>query len=178
MERRHLLMNKRTHITDLEFATILQDNLSTEDTTVFFEHIASCNYCSERFASAVAGDLMIAPKDMKANLLKAVRKPEVQLERKARETARRVKLFLYSLKVGAATVFALALIIVTLDFSKSSENTAPTYETKTSNIENENTDLSFTTVIKNQMDTLTQNMLNFSNKIMNTEVNLDDQEKK
>ena len=171
-------MNKRTHITDLEFATILQDNLSTEDTKVFFEHIASCNYCSERFASAVAGDLMIAPKDMKANLLKAVRKPEVQLERKAKETARRVKLFLYSLKVGAATVFALALIIVTLDFSKSSENTAPIIDTNASNVENENTDLSFTTVIKNQMDTLTQNMLNFSNKIMNTEVNLDDQEKK
>lgn len=171
-------MNKRTHISDLEFTAILQDNVTPEETTVFFEHIASCNYCSERFAAAVAGDLMIAPKDMKSNLLKAVKKPEVQLERKARETARRVKLFLYSLKVGAATVFALALLIVTLDFSKSSEITAPSYETNASNIESENTDLSFTTFIKNQMDTLTQNMFNFSNKIMNAEVNVDDQKEK
>ncbi len=171
-------MNKRTHISDLEFTAILQDDVTPVETTVFFEHIASCNYCSERFASAVAGDLMIAPRDLKTNLLKAVKKPEVQLERKARETARRVKLFLYSLKVGAVTVFALALLIVTLDFSKSTDITAPPYEANVNDIENENTDLSFTTFIKNQMDTFTQNMFNFSNKIMNTEVNLDDQKEK
>jgi hypothetical protein len=140
----------------------------------FLEHICSCNFCSDQLAAIMGEEMITAPRDLKDNILKATKRPEVQLAIKAKETSKRMQLFLYSLKVGTATIGALLLLVFTMNFSNfSGVGNAP------KDFYNSSKDkISMTTTIKDFMDTISNSMLDFSNNIMKTEVTKNDQKEK
>lgn len=170
-------MNKQ-HITQADIDAFMQDHMNPMDRIVFLEHISSCNHCSELFAVRMSEDIIPAPRDLKANILKASKRPEVILAAKAKETSKRMQLFIYSLKVGTATIGALLLLLLSMNFTdftaESKVSTAITTGISSVDIEK----VPITKTIRNSMDNISSSILDFSNTIMNTEVINNDQKEK
>ena len=168
----------KLHITQSDIDTFIQDLMSPKDRMEFLEHIGTCNHCSDQFATMVSEEIIPAPRDLKENILKASKRPEVLLAVKAKETSKRMQLFLYSLKVGTATIGALLLLLLSMNFTDyTAESKVTTAITKElSSVDNDK--VSITKSIRNSMDTISSSILNFSNTIMNTEVMNNDQKKK
>lgn len=169
-------MNDSNHIPENDFLRFKNNLMKQEEMEKFLEHISGCDYCSDQFASAMSEDIILAPRYLKENTLIATRRPEVQIARRAKETSQRMQLFLYSLKVGTATICALILLLLTISFTDIPA--APIMSEKADtelDIINEDND-SLTSVIRDNMDNISNNILDFSNKIMKTEVTEYDQE--
>ncbi|MDF2543658.1 MAG: hypothetical protein K0S47_3376 [Herbinix sp.] len=167
-------MNERNHVTEEELLKFQQDIMSQEDTLKFLEHVSSCDFCSARLAESMQEHIMNSPMDLKANILKAINRPDAKLVQKAKETSRQMQLLFYSLKVGAATVgalIALLLVIRSSDFSTMQDFPMSIPKTR----ENKH---SITAILKESSDKLSNNILDFSNSIMNTEVNKNDKKEK
>ena len=173
-------MNDLKHITESELYAFRHELMSQEDKENFLAHICTCNYCSDLFAEAMSEEMITAPRNMKDNLLRAAKRPEVQLAVKARETSKQMQLFLYSLKVGSATVLALLLLMLTVNFngsitlhSSSIPNPTVGHEISDPEASEPNTP-SITTRIRDNMNKISDDILNFSNNIMKTEVKKND----
>jgi uncharacterized protein YuzB (UPF0349 family) len=167
-------MSDNKHISETDLLAFHQNTLDHKEMEKFLEHICSCDYCSDKLAALIEGDMMTAPRDLKENILKATKRPEVQLAIKVKQTSKRMQLFIYSLKVGTATIGALLLLVLTMNFSSISING------NVLNHLNNNTEdnISMTTTIKDIMDSISNSMLDFSNNIMKTEVTKNDQKEK
>ena len=165
-------MNDLKHITESELYAFRHELMSQEEKEDFLAHICICNYCSDLFAEAMSEEMITAPKNMKDNLLRAAKRPEVQLAVKARETSKQMQLFLYSLKVGSATVLALLLLLFTVNFNSSiplhsSSILNPTVGHEVSAHEESEPDTpSLSTRIRDNMNKISSNILDFSNNIM------------
>ncbi|MDD3173227.1 MAG: hypothetical protein PHF63_06155 [Herbinix sp.] len=163
-------MNEKEHISETDYYIFQHGIMNQTDKVKFLEHICSCNYCADQFATLISSEIIAAPRDMKSNILKATKRPEIQLAVKARETSKRMQLFIYSLKVGTATVCALLLLLLTMNISHI-DTTLNIPENTLSEVQIDKEDNeSLTSTIRDGMDTISNNMLDFSNNIMKTEV--------
>lgn len=167
-------MNNNSHITPDELSAFTLDTMTMEEKERFLEHICSCNHCSDQLAAFMAEDLIPAPRDMKENILKATRRPEIQIAIKSREVSKRIQLLLYSLKVGTAAVAAIALLLLSMNF----QNTLSDNESFTKiNIAKED-NVPLTDTIRDNMNSISKNILDFSNNIINMEVTENDPKEK
>lgn len=167
-------MNNNKHITQSELISFQQEFMTTEEKEAFLEHICSCNYCSEQLAAFMAEEIIPAPRDMKENILKATKRPEVQLAIKSREASKQLQLFIYSLKVGTAAVGAILLLFLTMN----SANLKSTTEFMSDINLRQEESVSFTDTIRDGMNTISKSMLDFSNNIIKMEVTDNDQKEK
>jgi len=171
-------MNDKIHISETDFEAFMQNRMSLPETNHLLEHIGSCNYCSDQFTALMSGEIINAPRDMKNNILQATKRPEVQLALKVRETSKQVQLLLYSLKIGTATIGALLLLILSMNFTDLQGSPGITHnnpvhsdgETPIADSFYKENDNSFTDAINDGVSTINNNLLNFSHKIMNLEV--------
>lgn len=162
---------EHNHISKEALNAFRYHQLSEKETEALLEHISSCDFCSELFADTIQEELVKAPGDLKANLIKAVKRPEVQLAKHAREASKRVQLFLYSLKVGTAMAGALLILFYTISLSGRQINS-------NTDTKQEKPDFTVTlnTAIRDNTDSLNNGLIKFSNKLMNSEVE-DNEEK-
>jgi hypothetical protein len=144
----------------------------------FLEHICKCNFCAEQFSEFMTDEIITAPPDLKGNILNAVKRPEVQIARKVNETSKQMQLLWYSLKVGAATIAALVLLLLTMNFSNGFANEPGITGNPTENSVGDKKEFSLTDAIRDRMDSFSSSILDFSNNIMNTEVNNNDKKEK
>ena len=170
--------NGQDHITPMELFNFQQDIMPFEEKLKFLEHISSCDYCSALLAESMEEDLIAAPAYLKNDILNASNRLGVRLSKKAKETSKRMQLFLYSLKVSTAAIGALALLLMATKTAKmpasiNDEDLRP----KTITVEQLDT-ISLTTVIRDNMDKLNNQITQFSNEIMNREVIVNDQKEK
>lgn len=162
---------EHSHISMEEMDTFLHNSMKDNEKEKILEHICSCDYCSELFAESMNLEVVNAPRDMKDNLLRAVRRPDIVLASKLKETSKRMQLFFYSLKVGTAMIGALIVLLLTINLT-SNQPAAPSADLP----DKSGSTVSLATVIKENMDSLNNGLLKFSNFIMKTEVN-DNEEK-
>jgi len=162
-------MNDKTHITNAELYAFQHDFMNQKEKEDFLEHICSCDYCSDQFATMMSEEIIEAPKDMKTNILKASRRPEVQLAIRVKATSKRMQLFMYSLKVGTATALALLLLLLTVNFNNFNVS-ANSPDNITTEQPNNNKHIPLTAVFRDNLNKVGNSILNFSNNIMNTEV--------
>ena len=167
-------MNDMKHISDTDLYTFRHNFMNQKDKEDFLEHICSCDYCSDQFAAIMSEEMIIAPKDMKSNILKAIKRPEIQIAIKVKETSKRMQLLIYSLKVGTATALALLFLLLTVNLTNSTNasNIAGSDAIVTSILDENKVPL--TAVIRNNMDAISSNLFDFSNNIMKTEVTNND----
>jgi hypothetical protein len=167
-------MNDTKHISQEEFNAFQSNQLDVEQTEIFLTHICSCNFCSDQLANLMSEEIIPAPRDMKDNILKATKRPDVQLAKKARETSKQMQLFLYSLKVGTATIGALLLLLLTINMTElpSSQHKPQITQTITEDTS------PISTSIRDGIATIKKRLFDFSNNIMNTEVINNDQKEK
>lgn len=167
-------MNNKPHVTQAELIAFGCDTMSIEEKETFLEHICSCNHCSDQLAAFMAEDLIPAPRDMKENILKATKRPDIQIAVKSREVSKRIQLLLYSLKVGTAAIAAIALLVLSMNFqtilsdAKSFNYSSISRENKTP----------LTDTIRENMNNISKNILDFSNNIINMEVTENDPKEK
>ena len=163
-------MNDTHHISDSEFMDFHRNSMKPEDITGFLEHISSCDSCADRFAASLSEDLITAPKDMKSNILKASIRSEISLVVHAKRMSKQMQLFLYSLKVGTATVLALLLLVLTMNYSGLS-NSADEVRPQNHRITFlDQINIPLTTVLRKSMDDISTSISDFSNRIINMEV--------
>jgi hypothetical protein len=112
---------------------------------------------------------------MKANILKATKRPEVQLAVRMKETSNRMQFFIYSLKVGTATVVALFLLMLSVNFTDFTTASSTPSDGSSKYLEEDTDYFSLPAAIRDNMNSLSSNMLDFSNNIMKTEVTDNDQ---
>lgn len=167
-------MNTKPHVTRTELIAFGQETMTLEEKEAFLEHICSCNHCSDQLATFMAEDIIPAPRDMKENILKATKRPEVQIAIKSREASKRIQLLLYSLKVGTAAVAAIALLFLSMNFQGSLSNAENFTNINTVTEDN----VSLTDTIRDNMNNISKNMLDFSNNIIKMEVTENDQKEK
>ncbi len=158
-------MNNKPHVTRDEFIAFKQESMTMEEQQTFLDHICSCNHCADQFTAIMAEEIIPAPRDMKENILQAVKRPEVQLAMKSKEASKRIQLLLYSLKVGTAAVAAIALLVLSVNFQSSFSNTE-----RFANINYKEDHVSLTDNIRNNMNNISKNILDFSNNIIKMEV--------
>ncbi len=77
------------------------------------EHVGRCDHCAEAFADFLEEDLLSPPAYLREEILEKSRSPELQVVGKLRQTSRRMRLFLYSLKVGMAVATSVFLVFCT-----------------------------------------------------------------
>lgn len=167
-------MNDVTHMNKEDFLRFQQNLMNQTEKEAFLNHIGGCDYCADYFATLLSDDIILAPRNMKANILMATKRPDVVLAKKMKETSKRLQLFWYSLKVGTAMACALLLLGFTLQVSN-----PPTIQPVEVVQKNpEEIKVPITTKIRNNMDYLSYSILTFSNNIMKTEGTNYDQQKK
>ncbi len=164
-------MNNKEHVTQEELNAFRQESMAPEKIEAFLEHICSCNHCSDQLAAFMAEDIIPAPRNMKENILKATKRPEVQIAVKSREASKRIQLLLYSLKVGTAAVAAIALLLLSMNFQMNLSDTESFTKIK---INKEDSD-SLSDTIRDNMNNISKNILDFSNNIIKMEVTDNDQ---
>lgn len=160
-------MTEHEHMSKTEFLAFQHDTMNQTEKMKFLEHIGSCNSCADQFASLMSEDLIAAPRQMKANLIKAAKRPDIQLAAKARATSKRMQLFIYSLKVGTATVCALLLLLFTMNFSNITTALDLPMGTSLEMPLSDDNNTSMMTKMRDKMDTISNHMLNFTNNIIN-----------
>ncbi len=165
--------NIKEHISSSDISAFHQAQLSQSDLEKFLEHIGSCNKCSNLLAESMEEELISAPFDMKANILNSTKHINLQKTRNSKLPSKGMQLFTYSLRVITASAAAIALLVLTsnmTDYSSNKEINIPT-ETRLSYMDHP----SFTSSIRNSMDQFTNQILEFSNTIIDTEVIENDQ---
>ncbi|MDF2905497.1 MAG: hypothetical protein K0R34_818 [Herbinix sp.] len=164
-------MNNNPHVTTAELIAFKEEFMTMEEKQAFLQHICSCNHCSDQLAAFMAEDIIPAPRDMKENILKATKRPEIQIAIKSREASKRIQLLLYSLKVGTAAVAAIALLLLSMNFQSNLSDA----ESFTNINMNKEDNVSLTDTIRDNMNNISKNMLDFSNNIIKMEVTDHDQ---
>lgn len=162
-------MIEKRHISDDMYLAFQQDKLDQEELLKFLTHISECDYCSENLANFMEADMVPVPPDLKQNLLAASKRVDVQFVKNAKEMTKRMQLFIYSLKVGAATVGAfIVLILFTNLYNTNGLNQIKPDIKKQSNA------LSITNMIRESTNSFSDNLFNFSNEIIKMEDNNND----
>lgn len=166
-------MNDKLHISEDEFDLFIQGNMDQTQTIAFLEHIGACNFCADQLEAHMTLDMLPAPRSFKDNLLTATKRPEIQLARRAQETSKRMQLLFYSLKVGTAAAGALLLLFLTMNFTNMDglpkEQNSVKWNEK---------NFSLTDTLRDNMYKMSDNMLEFSNDIINMEVIKNDKKEK
>lgn len=108
-------MRENQHITPEDLLLFHDNRLAPDQLIRFMEEIDHCPHCAEAFSdSFLETRIVTAPLNFKAMVLDRSQMPDVQLAVKAGQTSRyvssRLRLLLYSLKVGAAVLAALFLL--------------------------------------------------------------------
>lgn len=153
-------------------AHISMDMLEQGITAQMMEHIGSCSYCADLFAEHVEkNNLVSAPRDLKENIMAQSRNLDVRVIAASNQISKRLQLFYYSLKVGAAVLCVLTLLTVTPNLAGHLSPPAGMYE-KLNHISQKQIDWSF----YENAEQLTERMHQFS--IFNLEVNKNDKKEK
>ncbi|NLP35763.1 MAG: hypothetical protein GX359_11355 [Clostridiales bacterium] len=161
--------NMKKHISQSELLDFHQDKMNPQEKLHFLEHISSCEFCSTLFVQSMEAELVVAPVDLKENILKATKRPTFTLTKKAKEASNRMQFFLYSLKVGTATIGAL-IVLLAMSSQKALPNTDSHMEISKGVSVQEDLSVSLTASIRNNMDALSSRIFEWSNTIINTEV--------
>lgn len=171
------ILNIRKHISQSELLDFQLDKMNSQQKHNFLEHICSCDYCSTLLVQRIESELIAAPVDLKENILKATKRPELALIGKAKEASKRMQFFLYSLKVGTAAVGAL-IVLLAMSSQKTLPNTHSPLEPPKAISVQDDISVSLTASIRNNMDALSSRIFEISNIIMNTEVFENDKKEK
>lgn len=141
-------------------------------TDQMMEHIGKCSYCADLFAEYVEKNTMVsAPRDLKENIMAKSRNLDVRVIAASNQLSKRLQLFYYSLKVGAAVLCVLTLLTVTPGLASHLRPAALSFE-RLERLEQGRISWSF----YENAEQLTERLNQFS--IFNLEVNKNDKKEK
>lgn len=162
------------HLTHDELLALRFDELNPTDTLTLMEHISSCDFCANQFIHIMSEEMITAPKDLKRSILEEVKRPEIQITMKAKETSKKLQLLFYSIKVGGAMLGALIFLLFTIKMNSYNliVDINPSQEAR------KEPKVKITTLLRDQSDHLNNYLLDLSNSILKMEGTVYDQKEK
>lgn len=176
--------SSRQHISSSDLKAFKQDKLEPAELESFLNHIGSCLYCSDVLAEEMDHELIQAPVDMKENIINKSKQLGTQAA-KRKTVSKQMQLLKYSLNVVAASLCAIVLIFssTTLPYFSYGNINSSSEIPLTPDIElsipigipvRDSDYTPLTASIRNNMDQFSNNILEFSNTIINAEVKKND----
>lgn len=156
----------KQHISSKELQEFHQNKLTKYDLKRFLEHTSSCDFCADLLAESMEGELVLAPPDMKMNILNKSKHLGVQVS-KLRRDSKQKQLFQYSFKVVVASLSALILVF---SLNKLPDNPSMNKVIPIELLVITPDQASFISSMRSGMDKVSNQILDFSNNIINTEV--------
>lgn len=101
------------HLTEEWLNAWRDKNLTDEEERRLLMHVSCCSHCADRFAQILEEEPAEPPAYLKEEILERSRGLDVQAAKTVYHTSRRMRLFLYSLKVGLAVAASLFLLFGT-----------------------------------------------------------------
>lgn len=84
-----------------------------------YQHLSACPYCREQFADYIEQqELLTAPVHLKSSVLERCKDLDVRIIAGSNQLSKRLQLFYFSLKVGAAVLCALTMLTLLPGFSR------------------------------------------------------------
>ena len=117
------MTQKRTetsHITEEMWIALKEDSISSADFCKILEHTCDCTWCADRLASIMDREEQeaVPPAYLTEQILERVGQLDIQAAVTIRRTSKRIQLLLYSLKVSAAVVFSILILVLTANFQE------------------------------------------------------------
>ena len=115
-------ITKNSHISEEMWIALKQDTLDTDAFMQILEHTGTCTWCAERLAEVLEGEESVTeaysmpPAYLSGQILDRVKPLDVQAQTVVTQTSRKLQLWLYSRKVGAAVAFSLLILGITANF--------------------------------------------------------------
>lgn len=107
-------MNEFTgHVREEWFDAWKNRRLTREEECVMLRHISCCDYCADRFAALLEEEPEEVPAYLEEEILERSKGADVKAVRAVYQTSRRMRLLIYSLKVGVAVTMSLFLLFGT-----------------------------------------------------------------
>jgi len=101
----------QNHLSDEEMQRCFDWNVKDNEKEFALNHIQNCTYCADRFANFIPLDVE-PPSYLEDEILDRVGQMHITLERKVKQTSKKVQLFLYSLKVAFAISASIAMLFI------------------------------------------------------------------
>lgn len=101
------------HVTEEWLKNWMDGQLNESEEQEFFRHLGNCDYCAEQFADWLEQDMVEPPAYLQEEILERTRRPYIQTARNVYVFSKRMRLILYSLKVGLAVATSLFLLFGT-----------------------------------------------------------------
>lgn len=94
-------------------------------------HLSVCRFCREELTEYVeAEEIILAPRDFKNSVMEQSRRLDVKLIAGTNHVSKRLQLFYFSLKVGAAILCVLTMLTIAPELSRQLEGYAVKVESK------------------------------------------------
>ena len=106
------MRERESHLTGEDLDAWILGMLSAEKERELLAHVGACNHCAELLAAYLERDSVRPPAYLREEILEKSRSPQFQTVRTVRRVSGRMRLFLYSLKVGAALAVSLLMLFV------------------------------------------------------------------
>ncbi len=100
------------HVDDAWLEAFQDGTLDAQEQQKLLGHVAECGSCAEKLADCLEAVPFHPPAYLADEILELSRSADIQTRFAMRRISRRVRLFLYSLKVGAAVATSLWLLAV------------------------------------------------------------------
>lgn len=113
-------MKENKHITDEMWIALSDNTVAHKDYMKILEHTCGCTWCAERLASSLEGTEAKEepPAYLEAQILERVERMDVQAVTMATKISKRLRLFLYSLKVGLAVTVSVFLLTISMNMQE------------------------------------------------------------
>lgn len=101
---------------------IPKENLRGPLTPAALSHLSACRFCQDELTDYVEEhELLKAPSDLKSSILERAEKLDVRLIACTNHASKKLQLFYFSLKVGAAVLCSLTLLLTAPVISRQME---------------------------------------------------------
>lgn len=109
---------QNNHIFDSQLESLGNGKIGDEDLIMLLEHAGQCMFCAERLGEAVEESAMsiMPPAYLKDQIREQIEQFDVIVDKKMRQTSKRLQLFFYSFRVAATVSLAILMLCVTSVF--------------------------------------------------------------
>lgn len=111
-------IKENRHITEEMWIALENDTILSEQFMQVLEHTCDCTWCADRLATMMEphDTTVMPPSYLQEEILERTRQLDVQTAVVVKQTSKRLQLFFYSLRVGAAVLVSILILGVTANF--------------------------------------------------------------
>lgn len=119
-EKNSVICMENNHISDSQLESLISGEIADENFMMLLEHAGQCTFCAERLGEAIEEGMMsiMPPAYLKDQIREQIEHLDVNVEKKVKQTSKRLQLLFYSFRVAATVSLAIVMLCVISVFPK------------------------------------------------------------